>query len=236
MNREGNIYTIIYASVMVILVALLLAFTSQALREKQKTNEDIDKMRQILRSINVTSTEKDAETKYKELITNAFLIDAEGKKVDGDAFQTDLVTELTKSVNERKYPVFVATIDGKQKYIMAMRGAGLWGPIWGYISVNDDKNTVYGADFGHAGETPGLGAEINRPEFGHHFIGKKFYNKEGKFVSIAIVKPGKTASGQDYVDGISGGTITSQGVDAMLHTSIGAYDNFLKNEKLKVEN
>ncbi len=228
MNKENNVYIIIYASVMVIIVALLLAFTSQFLQEKQKKNENIDKMRQILRSINVVVSDKDAEEKYKELITDAFVIDNNGNKVDGNAFETDLVNELSKPKSERKYPVYVASVDGAKKYILSMRGAGLWGPIWGYVSLNDDKNTVYGADFGHAGETPGLGAEIDKPVFSHEFIGKKFYNAEGKFVSIAIVKPGKTAAGQDYVDGISGGTITSQGVNTMLETSIGAYDKFLK--------
>ena len=109
-----------------------------------------------------------------------------------------------------------------------MHGAGLWGPIWGFISLNDDKNTVYGASFDHEGETPGLGAEIDRPHFGHEFIGKKFFDAENKFVSIAIVKPGKQAHGQDYVDGISGGTITSNAVNDMLKSSIGAYEMFLR--------
>ncbi len=228
MNRESNIYTIIYASGMVILVALLLAFTSQALQKKQQQNESVDKMRQILRSINVDATNAQAEADYKKLITDSFVIDANGNKTEGDAFETDLVDELAKPEADRKYPVFIATIDSEQKYVLAMRGAGLWGPIWGYISVNNDKNTVFGADFGHAGETPGLGAEINKPAFGHEFIGKHINNREGKFVSIAIVKPGKSVVGQDYVDGISGGTITSQGVNAMLQHSIGAYDKFLK--------
>ena len=228
MNRESNVYTIIYASGMVILVALLLAFTSQALQKKQQQNEAIDKMRQILRSINVDATNVQAEPEYKRLITDSFVIDAEGNKTAGNAFENDLAEELAKPEAERKYPVYIATIDGEQKYILAMRGAGLWGPIWGYISLNDDKNTVYGADFGHAGETPGLGAEIDKPAFGHEFIGKHIYNQERKFVSIAIVKPGKSAIGQDYVDGISGGTITSQGVDAMLHAGIGAYDKFIQ--------
>jgi len=109
-----------------------------------------------------------------------------------------------------------------------MRGTGLWGPIWGFVSLDDDKNTVYGASFGHEGETPGLGAEIEQPPFRHEFIGKKFFNAENKFTSIAVVKAGKSAQGQDYVDGISGGTITSQGVNDMLKASIGSYETFLR--------
>jgi Na+-transporting NADH:ubiquinone oxidoreductase subunit C len=109
-----------------------------------------------------------------------------------------------------------------------MHGPGLWGPIWGFISLNEDKNTVYGASFEHEGETPGLGAEIDRPHFGNEFVGKKFFSSDNKFVSIAVVKPGKPAHGQDYVDGISGGTITSHAVNDMLKSSIGSYEMFLR--------
>jgi Na+-transporting NADH:ubiquinone oxidoreductase subunit C len=226
MNKESNSYTLIYASGMVILVALLLAYTSEILRPQQTKNQAIDKMRQILTSINISSTNSDAEQLYNTYVSDSYLINAQGDKVEGSAFDTELVNELAKPEAERKYPVYEASIDGKTKYILALRGAGLWGPIWGFISLDDDKNTAYGASFGHEGETPGLGAEIEKPVFGREFIGKKIF-REGKFTSIAIVKPGKTVQEQDYVDGISGGTITSQGVNAMLKSSIGVYEPFL---------
>jgi Na+-transporting NADH:ubiquinone oxidoreductase subunit C len=228
MNKESNTYTMIYAVVTVVLVALLLAFTSQLLRPQQDRNEAINKIRQILASIRITSTNSNAEQLYKDYIVDTYLVDINGNKVSGDAFDTELATELAKPVQERRYPVFEAQIDGKSKYIFCMWGAGLWGPIWGYMALDADKNTVYGVSFGHEGETPGLGAEIEMPTFGQKFVGKKFFNPEGKFTSIAVVKTGKTAQGQDYVDGISGGTITSQSVDAMLKSSIGAYEPFLK--------
>lgn len=222
MNRDSNVYTVVYASIMVVLVAILLAFTSQSLRSYQKANEDNDKRQQILRSINVSVAASEAEAKFNELIgENAFMIDANGAKV-GDAknaFNGDI----------EGYPVFVATVEGQKKYIMALHGAGLWGPLWGYISVNDDKNTVFGADFSHKGETPGLGAEIVKPEFSGQFQGKKIF-QNGEFKSIAVVKPGKSAAGQDYVDGISGGTITSSGVDAMLFNSLSGYVKFLTSQ------
>ncbi|WP_106827747.1 NADH:ubiquinone reductase (Na(+)-transporting) subunit C [Parabacteroides pacaensis] len=227
MNRDSNVYTIIYASVMVILVAIVLAFTSQSLKEKQLKNEDIDKMMQILRSIRVQTTAATAEAKYDELIKEAFLVDENGQKIDGDAFSANVVEAFAHHTG---LPVFVADIDGQTKYILALRGAGLWGPIWGYISLDDDKNTVYGADFGHQGETPGLGAEITKSSFSEEFYGKKIFNNAGEFSSIAVVKPGKTAEGQDYVDGISGGTITSQGVNKMLYTSLKDYVEFLKSK------
>ncbi|MDL2265979.1 NADH:ubiquinone reductase (Na(+)-transporting) subunit C [Parabacteroides sp. OttesenSCG-928-G07] len=222
MNRDSNVYTVVYASVMVLLVAVLLAFTSQSLRSFQKKNEDNDKRQQILRSINVDVKADVAETKYNELIEDAFLVNENGQKVDGDAFAAD----AAKMFNEKKYPVFIAKVDGQTKYIMALYGAGLWGPLWGYIALNDDKNTVYGADFSHSGETPGLGAEITRTEFSGQFAGKKVF-QGNDYKSIAVVKPGKSAIGQDYVDGISGGTITSQGVDLMLFDSLNSYVNFL---------
>ena len=222
LDRDSNAYTIIYAAVMVILVAVVLAFTSQSLKGLQKQNEDNDKRQQILRSINVSVPANEAEAKYNELIKDAFLINANGEKT-GDAKEAF-------AGEKEGYPVFVATVDGKTKYIMSLHGAGLWGPIWGYISVNDDKNTVYGADFSHQGETPGLGAEITKPAFSGQFAGKQVF-KEGAFKSIAVVKPGKSADGQDFVDGISGGTITSQGVSKMLFDSLKGYEKFLTSKQ-----
>ena len=228
MNKESNSYTLIYAVVTVVIVAVMLAYTSEALHPRQARNVAIDKIRQMLTSINVASTHSDAEQLFKEYITDSYLVDSQGEKVPGNAFEIELSGELSKPEAERKYPVFEALIDGNKKYILSMRGTGLWGPIWGFISLDDDKNTVYGASFGHEGETPGLGAEIDKPPFRQEFIGKKFFNADKKFTSIAVVKAGKSAQGQDYVDGISGGTITSQAVDVMLKSSIGAYETFLR--------
>jgi Na+-transporting NADH:ubiquinone oxidoreductase subunit C len=228
MNKEKNTYILIYASVMVIVVALLLAYVSDALRPQQQKNEDIDKQRQILSSLNIVSTNRNAEALYQQAIVNFYLVDSEGNRVEGDAFATDMAAENGKPLAERTYPVFEASVDGQKKYVLSLRGAGLWGPIWGFISLNDDRNTVFGASFGHESETPGLGAEIAQPAFAHEFQGKKIFDTEGKFTSIAIVKPGKTVEGQDYVDGISGGTMTSRGVDAMLSASLEFYVPFLQ--------
>ena len=230
MNKESNLYTIIYAAVVVVVASVMLAYTSETLYPLQAKNVAIDKIRHILTSINIVSTRSNAEQLFEKYIVDSYLVDSQGEKVPGDAFKTELAAELAKPAEERKYPVFEALIDGKKKYILSMRGAGLWGPIWGFISLDDDKNTVYGASFDHEGETPGLGAEIGLPSFGHEFIGKKFFDAENKFTSIAVVKPGHPAHGQDYVDGISGGTITSHGVNDMLKYSIGAYEAFLRKE------
>ena len=224
LNRDSNVYTVVYAAVMVLVVAVLLAFTSQSLKSAQKANEDNDKRQQILRSINVSVPANEAEAKFNELIKEGFLINANGEELG------QLDAAFADAAKDREaFPVFVANVNGEKKYILQLYGAGLWGPIWGYISVNADKNTVYGTDFSHASETPGLGAEITKPAFSTQFAGKQLF-KDGAFKSIAVVKKGKSAEGQDYVDGISGGTITSQGVDKMLLDCLSGYSKFLTSQ------
>ena len=216
---------------MVIIVALGLAFTHQVLNEQQTANVNIDKMQQILRSLNIDASAAEAQAQYDALVQNAYLVDNEGNKVEGTegttpddpAFSTEAGGE-----NAAGLPVFEANIEGSLKYVLPMEGAGLWGPIWGYLAVDADGSTIYGSEFGHASETPGLGAEIVTPAFRSQFAGKELI-KDNEFRSVAVVKPGQTVANRDYVDGISGGTITSKGVDGMLLQSIGAYDKFLMN-------
>ncbi|MGV8962620.1 MAG: NADH:ubiquinone reductase (Na(+)-transporting) subunit C [Candidatus Saccharimonadaceae bacterium] len=230
MKTENSTYTIIYASIMVILVALGLSFTHQALSEKQTTNIAIDKMQQVLRSLKIDAPTAEAESIYNKLITDAYLIDIEsGLKKESSA--GILTTDSAFMVNVAEgegYPIYEAEVEGSKKYIIPMDGKGLWGPIWGFLAVDEDGSTVYGVDFGHQSETPGLGAEITHDFFRVQFEGKSLF-KNDEFKSIAVVKQGKTVSDKDYVDGISGGTITSKGVDAMLYNSVGKYKNFLKN-------
>lgn len=231
MKRENSGYTIIYASIMVIIVALGLAFTHQVLNEQQTANVNIDKMQQILRSLNINASANEAQTQYDTLVKNAYLINTDGNMVEGTEGTTPtdpaFSTELGGDENQG-LPVYEAEVEGTTVYILPMSGAGLWGPIWGYLAVEADGSTIYGAEFGHAGETPGLGAEIVEPDFRNQFTGKELF-KEGEFQSVAVVKPGKTDARRDYVDGISGGTITSQGVDKMLLNSVGEYKSFLMN-------
>jgi len=231
MNKESNAYTLIYSVIVVVVVAVMLAYASESLHPMQARNEANDKIRQMLTSINIISTHANAEQLFSEYIVDSYLVNIQGDRIPGDALKIELSVEQNKPEANRRYPVFEAIIHGSKKYILSMYGAGLWGPIWGFIALEEDKNTVYGASFDHEAETPGLGAEINTPHFEHEFIGKKFFNPENKFTSIAIVKAGHVAHGQDYVDGISGGTITSQAVDVMLKSCIGAYEAFLRKKE-----
>ncbi len=230
MNTNSNTYTIIYASVMVIIVACALAFVSSALKSTQDKNVELDKMKQILSALNVDTKDQDAQALYHQYVKKDIVINAQGETTaESGGFNVEVKAELAKDLKDRQLPVYVCDVNGQVKYVIPMFGQGLWGPIWGYIGLDEDKDTVYGVYFSHAGETPGLGAEIALKGFQAPFIGKHIM-KDGKFVSIAVVKPGKSAEGQDYVDGISGGTITSAAVGNMLHNCIGQYDQFLTNK------
>lgn len=217
---------------MVVVVALLLALVSSGLKDIQNNNVKLDKKKQILSSLNIQLNGQDANALYEKHIVKEIVLNNKGEVISekmGDAFVIDVIKENAKPEDKRQLPLYVAEVDGQTKYIITMRGAGLWGPIWGYIALNDDKNTVFGTYFSHASETPGLGAEIALPIFQKKFIGKHILNDARDFVSIAVVKPGHIAEGKDYIDGISGGTITSKGVENMLLNSIGQYKAYLKN-------
>ncbi|MDD4490102.1 MAG: NADH:ubiquinone reductase (Na(+)-transporting) subunit C [Paludibacter sp.] len=231
MNTNKNSYTLIYATVMVIIVALMLALVSSSLKGIQTANVELDKKKQILSSLNVNFEGQDAAAVYDKYIGTELVINSNAEvlsEVKGDAFKLDYIKELAKPIQERKLPLYIAQIEGETKYIIPLRGAGLWGPIWGYIALNEDKNTVYGSFYSHASETPGLGAEIAQTSFQQKFVGKSIFNDKEEFVSIAVMKPGQVAENQDQVDGISGGTITSKGVEKMLLSCIGQYEAYLK--------
>ncbi len=233
-NKQSNIYTIIYIIVLVLIVGTGLAFTSLSLRERQNENISADKMKQILASVHVVPASDSVRQTYEKLIVEQFIVDSRGERVEGNAFDVDVAAQVKLKENERQLPVFVCRVpsDGQLKYILPMYGAGLWGPIWGYIAMNSDGLTVYGAYFAHQGETPGLGAEIEKSFFSDQFDGKSLFNENGDFTSIAVLKKGlKPAPGQDYVDAISGGTITSTGVSTMLANSLRPYQQFLKSLK-----
>ena len=230
MNKQGNTYTLIYTSVMVIVVAFILAFAAIGLKPAQEKNIAIDKMSQILSSVNIVSTPENAQELYGKYIDDSYVIDPNGQLTQGESFHLDLAAQLKQPEAQRSLPIFIYT-DEKEfhKYIIPLSGSGLWGPIWGYISVDDDGNTVYGAYFAHQGETPGLGAEIDKPPFQKQFQGKHFFIN-GKFTPITVEKAGqKPQNGADYVDAVSGGTITSKGVQTMLQTCVKPYAKFLES-------
>jgi len=232
MNRNSNTYTVLYAAIMVIVVAALLASVSIALKPMQTKNSEIEKKQNILASVNIESSVADAEKLYAEKIVKEYVVDTKGELVEGaDAFNTDLKKERAKTPEDRLLPVFECQTDEGLKYIFPLYGTGLWGPIWGYVALNEDMNTIYGANFDHQGETPGLGAEISTPMFEAPFVGKTIFDQSGKLVSITVTKAGQEAPPEHKVDGISGGTITSKGLQKMLLDDFTSYQEFLKKKK-----
>ena len=228
MNTNSNSYTIIYASVMVIIVAFLLAFVNSSLKETQTKNIELDTKKQILTSINATAEDlKDADAAFAKYQMKDMLLQADGSlsEYDGAKFPTSFEKEAKE--NNRLH-VFVADVNGEQKYIFPVYGAGLWGAIWGYVALDSDKDTVFGVYFSHASETPGLGAEIAAPAFQGQFPGKK--TVENGEIALGVVKNGKVEKADYQVDGISGGTITSVGVNDMLKNCLTNYKSFLTNK------
>lgn len=234
MNKQSNTYTVFYIIAMVIVVGTALAFTTMALKDKQQENANADKMRQILAAVHVPPTDGNIQEVFNRYIVEQLVIDTNGNTLSNDAFGVDVAKESKiKDTSKRKLPVYVChTDDGELKYIFPVYGAGLWGPVWGYVAVNADGSSIYGAYFAHQGETPGLGAEIEKPEFGNLFIDKQMFFND-KFIPVSVIKKGQEPLEGDYVDGISGGTITSKAVNDMLKDCLSPYEKFLRTLKTK---
>ena len=194
-------------------------------------NIDADKMNQILAAALITPADGQTVSDFNTYITDQYVVDAAGQRIDGvKAFDVNVANQSKLPADRRELPVYVCTTaDGAKKYILPVYGAGLWGPIWGYVAFDANGSTIYGAYFAHQGETPGLGAEIEKPAFSDQFKGKNVI-KDGRFRPIAVVKAGQQPlDGEDYVDGISGGTITSKGVGSMLDNCLVPYRKFLQS-------
>jgi Na+-transporting NADH:ubiquinone oxidoreductase subunit C len=240
MKSYSNTYIFMFSLVMVIVVAVLLSFVATQLKPKQDLNQEIERKSDILLSVGALSDMKEVKDKnafvverFDKVINESYVVDYEGALVDADAFEItlNLKVQADKPAKDRLYPVFVFTDEGgEHKYIVPVRGKGLWGPIWGYVAFEPDLNTIAGAIFDHAKETPGLGADINTTWFEDEFIGKKIFNEQGKFVSVRVLKSAETENNPHAVDAISGGTITSDGLSDMLVDYFEGYVNHFKEK------
>lgn len=231
MNRQSNIYTIIYSLVLVAVVGVVLSVVYQALRPKQEENIANDTKRQILAAaLIIPSENENVSDLYSNHVKDSYIVNVDGDRVDSkiNPFDVNVSLEVKKPDAERVLPVFQCTTDAGTKYIIPVYGAGLWGPIWGYVAFDADGKTIYGAYFAHQGETPGLGAEIEKPAFSNQFRNKDVFSADGEFESVKVVKAGREPAEGAYVHAISGGTITSQGVQRMLENSLLPYSAFLK--------
>ncbi len=214
LNTNNNAYIIAYSCAMVVIVAFLLAFVSSTLKPLQDVNVALDKKKQILAALNIRNlSDSESEAKYKEVV------------LKDEAFALN-----SADYKNGNYKIYECQVDGQKKYVVPVYGMGLWGAIWGYIAVNEDGNTVFGAYFNHDSETAGLGADIkDSKEWQDKFIGKKIYGADGK-PALKVVKSSDLKNPESEVDGITGATLTSNGVSDMLQDGFAKYKTLLSHE------
>lgn len=239
MKRDSNAYTFIFATLMVLVVASALAFTASSLKDLQASNVRKEKMQNILATIGVETDREQAEILYNQYITGELSLTSGGDlDQEVNAFEINLNNELKKPVNEQRFPLYEASVEGEKYYIVPLRGAGLWNAIWGYIALEEDKNTIKGAVFDHVGETAGLGAEITQEWFQNRFLGEKVFDKDGNLVGINVSKTNNDPKDLDKddheVDAISGATITGDGVTNMILERLNHYLPYLKTAEQTV--
>ncbi|MDE1205197.1 Na(+)-translocating NADH-quinone reductase subunit C [Tenacibaculum larymnensis] len=243
-KTDSNLYTVLFAIGMVLVVGALLAFTASSLRPTIDANKRIEKQQNILyamgvnendeTSVEFVSKDKVAE-EFAKYIKKQLVIEGDNVSEDAKAYLIDVKKQQTaaKEGKIRKLPLFVGEKEGKTFYIAPIRGKGLWDAIWGYVAM--DKNmVVQGVFFDHKGETPGLGANIKQRYFMDDFIGEDLMNN-GSFKGIAVSKSNNDPKNEDKndneVDAIAGATITGDGVSAMIKSELGLYVPYFKTLK-----
>lgn len=202
LNTNSNTYIIIYSTILVLIVAFLLAFVSSSLKELQDKNVALDKEKQILNSLNLRGLSDDeAHATFEKIVT------------------------FDEAQN-----VYVCTLEnGEVKYVLPLKGQGMWGGISCFLAINSDKNTVYGAYFNHESETAGLGAEIkDNADWQAKFQGKKIFADETKETLALSVE--KAVNNETTVDAVTGATVTSTAVSKMLQEQLTKYKDFLLSE------
>lgn len=240
MEKGTNTYVYTFGLIMTVVVALALAGFKTGTADIAARNADIFNKREILATVAeplaaagsdpAALSDDEVEAVFRDQVTSA-VVNARGETVDGmAAADVDLAQELKKPEAARQYPVNIFDIGGDKYYVFSVRGNGLWDAIWGNIAVESDLNTVAGASFDHAGETPGLGAEIkDNAGWKAQFKGKKLYDGD-RFVSI-VVKKGGAIDPNHHVDGLSGATVTGDGVTKMLYNGLKAYEPFIEDQR-----
>ena len=222
-NTNSNVYIITYSVVMVVIVAVLLSLAAIGLKPRQDANILNEKKTQIVKALGY-----DATTSYDDVVAEAALLNAEGAVVNNDVAK---VFEALQSVKDSRaageFPIFKAK-DGS--VVVPLYGAGLWGPIWGYVALASDMNTVKGIVLDHSGETPGLGAEITTAKHQAMYVGKTVFEGE-ELVGITLKKGGADKNNPHEVDAITGGTKTSDGVSAMIKDCLVSYKPYFAAAK-----
>tara|TARA_Y100000385_G_scaffold164706_1_gene170714 strand:- start:182 stop:940 length:759 start_codon:yes stop_codon:yes gene_type:complete len=245
-NKDSNTYTITFAVILVVFVGGLLAMIANGLKPIQDENLKNEKKQYILNCLpgNKLITRDEAGSKFAEFVKKRVILDYSGNIVENtmldadkavddknpnDAFSVDLLKEYKtiKEVDQRNYPLFICQVNEETYYVAPVMGKGLWAAVWGYIALDKDGNQIEGAVFDHKSETPGLGAEISQDNFEDQFVGKLISNGE-KYKAVEVNKPGNPLN-EYQVDGISGGTFTSVGVEEMMSRTLLVYHKYIKN-------
>ena len=216
MKKNSNAYIIIYATVMVVVVAAVLAVAAMMLQPIQDVNVEVERKSTVLASVGLGQYKGKAGGKA------AFIDDEYSKYIREIEIST---------ASGDKLPLIESTGGGKKLYVIPVTGTGLWGPIWGYVALREDWNTIEGVVFDHKGETPGLGDKIIKPLFRNQFAGKQLF--EGpQFVGISVLKGKGASKGNNHaVDAVSGGTITSRGVERMIRATLEKYLPYIEQQK-----
>ena len=232
MNTNKNSYILIYSAVLVVVVAFLLAFVYSALKPQQDINVALDKKKQILAALNIRGlNDTDAAAKYNEVVMADMIVDADANVLEQGTLGGENAAFKLNSADYKngKLAVYICKVDGQEKYVIPVYGMGLWGAIWGYIALDADKNTVYGAYFNHESETAGLGAEIKDSKaWQDQFKGKKIFAEGSDNVAIAVKKHADIKNPASECDGVTGATLTSDGVTLMLQDCFSKYVKILK--------
>ena len=236
---ESTKYVVIFILILTATVAVSLTGLREATKAQSATNEDIFNKRAILTAVqdylpNGQKVSELSDERVLELFAEMEqpVVDMEGNILEGvKAESINMAKERKKPESERRLPVYVYEQDGQKFYILSVRGNGLWDEIWGSVALKNDLNTIAGATFDHKGETPGLGAEIkDNPAFSEQFEGKEIYEEDGDYVSIKVRKGGARDPNHE-VDGISGATVTADGVSEMLYRGLKYYQPYLDKVK-----
>lgn len=245
MNTNGNIYTVVYTTLIVVVVAGILAAAASFLKPAQQANIKAETISQMLQAAQFETeglNNKEKLDKYAEEIDRAFVIDASGAKIRDLNISRDSI-ELIDNLKAQNYaisgkngielglPVYILK-NGVS--IIPCYGAGLWGPVWGYLAIEPDGVTIKGAYFDHESETAGLGSRIkDDPSFRAQFVGRRIaWGSEKQF---AIVKGGAPEGQDNAIDAITGATMTSKGLDAAINTWLAAYEPYFANGKTTEE-
>tara|TARA_Y100000590_G_scaffold269774_1_gene302923 strand:+ start:6706 stop:7362 length:657 start_codon:yes stop_codon:yes gene_type:complete len=210
----------------------MLSSVFTSLKDITDKNVQADIKKNILSSLGFKSseefpwTQENVEQIFQESIIS-FVIDENGDVIPGKTPE-----DIDPNVDKRIYPIYKKVVKGSTDgFSIPISGKGLWGTMYGYFSIEPDGATAKGITFYKHIETPGLGAEVDKPWFQKNFVGKKIIDKNGNLIGIQTVR-GKVdeSSPEAYhqVDGISGATMTSRGLNEFLLKDLKIYDAYFE--------